>query len=523
MDKVVVYNVGLYCRLSLDDGNVGESGSIQTQKIILTKYCKDNNLSVYKIYVDDGYSGLNYNRPSFNEMLGDIESGKINMVITKDLSRLGRDYIQTGYYTEIYFPDHKVRYVALSDGIDTINQNNDIAPFKNILNDMYAKDLSRKVKLAKRSRALDGLFISAKTPFGYIKDPNNKNHLVVDEEAKEIVIKIYNLAKQGLGTYRIAKLLNEEGVITPSRYKFLKGDTRFARFNNSVWRTETVNAILTDMVYCGHMENHKYEVSNYKTKKLVRVPDSEHIIVKNTHEAIISEEDFEIVNNLIKSRISPRIHESENLFKSIVYCAHCGNRMVLTHQTRNSNYVSQTYKCHKHNRDIDLCPEPNTILYSELKRVVLDDLKILTKKINKDTFIEEFLKRKKLSNKNSNTEKEITKLKNRKETLYQLIKKVYEDNQKGLLDSEMTTRIINDYQKELKEIDTKLNKYNEEKVSNQNLEGNLIKLKEVVNKTLDLEEPTVALIQSLISRIEVGYRRNPREIKICYRFIEDSF
>ena len=523
MDKVVVYNVGLYCRLSLDDGNVGESGSIQTQKIILSKYAKDNNLNIYKIYVDDGYSGLNFNRPAFNEMLNDIESGKINMVITKDLSRLGRDYIQTGYYTEIYFQDHKVRYVALSDGIDTINQNNDIAPFKNILNDMYAKDLSRKVKLAKRSRALDGLFISAQTPFGYIKDPNNKNHLIVDEEAKDIVVKIYKLAKQGLGTYRIAKILNEEGVITPSRYKFLKGDTRFARFNNTIWRTETVKAILTDMVYCGHMENHKCEVSNYKTKKIVRVPDSEHIIVKNTHEAIISEEGFEIVNNMIKSRISPRKYESENLFKSIVYCAHCGNRMVLTHQTRNSNYVSQTYKCHKHNRDIDLCPEPNTILYSELKQVVLMDLKVLAKKINRETFIEDFLKRKKLSNKNSNTDKEITKLKNRKEALYQLIKKVYEDNQKGILDSEMTTRMINDYQKELKEIDNKLIKFNDEKEFNENIEGNLIKLREVVNQVMDFENPTVELIQSLISRIEIGYRRSPRKIKIYYRFIEDSF
>ena len=167
MIESILYNVGIYCRLSLDDGSVGESGSIQTQnQIILTKYCKDNNFNVYKIYVDDGYSGLNYNRPAFDEMLGDIELGKINIVITKDLSR--------------------------------------------------------KVKLAKRSRALDGLFISAQTPFGYIKDPNNKNHLVVDEEAKEIVIKIYNLAKQGLGTYRIAKLLNEERVITSSRYKFQK-------------------------------------------------------------------------------------------------------------------------------------------------------------------------------------------------------------------------------------------------------------------------------------------------------------
>ena len=265
MIESVFYNVGIYCRLSLDDGSIGESGSIQTQKIMLEKYCKDNHYTIKEVYIDDGYSGLNFDRPAFKQLLLDIETGKINMVITKDLSRLGRDYLQTGYYTEQHFPLHHVRYIVIIDGVDTLLDNNDIAPFKNILNDMYAKDLSRKVKLAKRGRSLNGLFISAQTLFGYIKDPNNKNHLVVDEEAKEIVIKIYKLAKQGLGTYRIAKLLNEEGVITPYRYKFQKGDTRFARFNNSVWRTETVNAILTDMVYCGHMENHKYEVSIYKT------------------------------------------------------------------------------------------------------------------------------------------------------------------------------------------------------------------------------------------------------------------
>ena len=166
-----IYNTALYCRLSLDDGSVGESGSIQTQKIILEEYAKMHGFKIYDVYVDDRYSGLNFNRPGFQRMIQDIQGGKINLVITKDLSRLGRNYIETGYYTEHYFKDVGVRYIAINDGIDTINDNNDIAPFKNILNDMYAKDLSRKGKLAKRSRALDGFFISAQTPFGYIKDP----------------------------------------------------------------------------------------------------------------------------------------------------------------------------------------------------------------------------------------------------------------------------------------------------------------------------------------------------------------
>ena len=164
-----IYNTGIYCRLSSDDGNQGDSSSIQTQKLMLEKHCKEQGFTIYDYYVDDGFSGLNFNRPSFQRLLTDIESGKINLVITKDLSRLGRDYIQTGYYTEVYFQSKGVRYIALNDAIDTSHDNNDIAPFKNILNDMYAKDLSRKIKTAKRQRALNGMFISAQTPFGYRK------------------------------------------------------------------------------------------------------------------------------------------------------------------------------------------------------------------------------------------------------------------------------------------------------------------------------------------------------------------
>ncbi|MFR7881831.1 MAG: recombinase family protein [Christensenellales bacterium] len=196
MKENKIYNTALYCRLSLDDGNVGDSGSIQTQKIILEKYAKSHGFKIYEIYVDDGYSGLNFNRPGFQKMLQDIENGKINLVITKDLSRLGRNYIETGYYTEHYFKDNGVRYIAINDGIDTINDNNDIAPFKNILNDMYAKDLSRKVKSAKRQRALNGLFISAQVPYEYMKELTNKNNLVVNVKC-EISLVFVKIKKKG--------------------------------------------------------------------------------------------------------------------------------------------------------------------------------------------------------------------------------------------------------------------------------------------------------------------------------------
>lgn len=304
---------------------------------------------------------------------------------------------------------------------------------------MYAKDLSRKVKIAKRSRAMDGLFIAAQVPYGYKKDPLNKNHLIVDENIRPIIKKIFTLALNGNGTYKIAKQLSNESVMTPSKYKALNGDTRFNRFTNTNWNVEAVNKILSDMVYCGHLENHKYEVANYKTKKRVRVNDNEHIIVYNTHEAIISDEDYKAVQNLIQSRVSPRVHETENLFKGIVFCSHCGSRMLLSHQKRSNEFVSIAYKCPKHNKDSKACPESNTILYRQLKELVLNDIRKLLKTVNREDFLQRYLEV--TNNKNSKDKnlKEINKLKTKKESLYQLIKKVYQDNQLGILDSEMVT------------------------------------------------------------------------------------
>ena len=195
--NVTNYKTAIYCRLSKDDVQAGESVSIETQKIMLTDYCIEHNYEIYDIYVDDGFSGLNFNRPAFTRLLNDIDNGKVNLVITKDLSRLGRDYIQTGYFTDVYFNKKRIRYIAVNDGIDTAKSDNDIAPFKNILNDMYARDISRKVKTARQQRAIKGYYISSQAPFGYKPDPNKRNHLIIDDEAATIVRKIFKLAAEG--------------------------------------------------------------------------------------------------------------------------------------------------------------------------------------------------------------------------------------------------------------------------------------------------------------------------------------
>ena len=517
-----ICNTALYCRLSLDDGSVGESGSIQTQKIILEEYAKMHGFKIYDVYVDDGYSGLNFNRPGFQRMIQDIQGGKVNLVITKDLSRLGRNYIETGYYTEHYFKDVGVRYIAINDGIDTINDNNDIAPFKNILNDMYSKDLSRKVKAAKRSRNQKGLYTAAQVPYGYKKDSLDNNHLIVDEEIRPIIKLIYRLALEGHGCPKIASILTEKGIYTPGYYKRIKGDIRFARFKNKGWTYVTVRKILGDVVYLGHIESNKYEVINYKTKKCVPVPKERHLIVKNTHEAIISQSDFDAVQSMIASRTHPWVHNHENLFKGIIYCAHCGNRMALVYQKRKYGTVSHTYKCTTYMRNKDYCPRPNTLLHRQIKSIVEQELRDLTKNINREEFLTKLLERKKKESSNVDIESKISKLEIRKDKLYQLTKKVYDDALNEIIDSETSSKMIKEYQEEQKKITSEIETLKNLKQEEESTIENYKLLKEKVNEFLEFKELNSLIVHSLISRIEVGYRDNPRTIKIYYKFIDDS-
>jgi len=387
-----IYKAAIYCRLSKDDEQSGDSVSIETQKMMLTKFCRDQTIEIFDIYVDDGYSGLNFNRPSFKRLIQDLEDRKFNTVITKDLSRLGRDYIQTGYYIDIYFTSKRIRYIAVNDGIDTKNENNDIAPFKNILNDMYAKDISRKIKSAKMQRAQNGLHISGQTPYGYKVNPYNRNQLIVDEEAAPVVKLIFQLAEDGNSFSEISRILESQKYITPSAHKAMQGDTRFIKAAGTgeemyKWSYQTVRTILNNPVYVGDMVNHKVEVVNYKTKERVRVPPEEQIIVPNMHEAIIERELFNRIKPKVSNKRSPN-HQYENIFKGIIFCEECGTKMQLIYTRVRQNQKLQ-FRCIKHFADKSRCTHNHSIFYNDLICEIKKQLKSMIEDyIGSDEYLE---------------------------------------------------------------------------------------------------------------------------------------
>ena len=354
MKQKGLYKAALYCRLSQDDGLVGDSSSIQTQKMLLEKYANDNGIIIVDYYIDDGYSGTNFDRPAFQRMIADIDDEKVNMVITKDLSRLGRAYVRTGYYIDFYFKDKDIRYIAINDNVDTLYENNDIAPFKNILNEMYAKDISRKVKTAVRQRLLKGMFIASHPPYGYKRNPYNKNHLVIDEEVVDVVKLIFDLALSNMGIATIAKELNKRCIPIPSVYKASKGyqcyqtllDSRKLKYNDDdveKWSTATVGNILRNQMYVGDMVGNKREIKNYRTGKQIIHTKDEYIVIPNTHEPIISREDFEKVQKLVSNKHKPSKTNHENIFRGILKCANCGRSMTMYHKVLANGKVVWRY------------------------------------------------------------------------------------------------------------------------------------------------------------------------------------
>lgn len=328
MGRTKKYVAGLYCRLSKDDGNSVESMSIWSQKVMLKQYAESNSIAIYDYYVDDGFSGTNFERPSFKKMITDIENGKINCVITKDLSRLGRNYLQSGAYIEMYFPQKNIRYIAITDGIDTLNSNqNDIMPFKNILNEMYAKDTSKKVKSAIQSRMREGTYIGSKAPFGYLKDPNNKRRLIIDEKTKPIIELIYKLCLEGKGTQLISQELMKRKIPRPSAFvenaEKLYGLTEENKYQ---WSHRMVLNVLRDPVYCGNMARNKRPTLSFKNSKRMYIPKSDYIYARNTHEGIVSEEVWEQVQTMVDKRKcnNKKGLYYDNIFQGLVRCPKCG-------------------------------------------------------------------------------------------------------------------------------------------------------------------------------------------------------
>lgn len=504
-----IYKAALYCRLSKDDDDRdGDSSSIKTQKALLERYCKDHNYLIYDYYVDDGYSGLNFDRPDFKRLLSDIDNGSINMVITKDLSRLGRDYIQTGYYSEIYFDKRHVRYIAVNDAYDSNQDDNDFAPFRHILNDMYAKDLSRKVKSAKRQRALNGLFISSQAPYGYIPCPENHNHLIIDEPAAEVVRYIFSLALSDFSAKKIANLLTADSVHTPGFYKYQHGDTRFKRYikdNPSRWCDKTVHAILKDQVYTGNLVSHKVEISNYKTKQRIKLPITEHIIVKNTHAPIVSYENWQTVQQLMYSRYKAPHHNFVNIFRGILFCSDCGCRLSMGTKNKKGKYYHH-YRCNNHYRNPSQCSHSHQISFSELNHSISEQIEQLIHAAQNDSDFysllhihnDSFLSPDSLTKETNNLEKQLNELSYR-------VRKLFDDHACGIIDTKNYEMIMKDIQSQQSSVEQKQSLLQLKLSSQNNFDLQREQFREMVKNCNYAKELTSSILHMLIERIEVGH------------------
>ena len=377
------YNVGIYCRLSKDDDRPGESMSIETQRAMLTEYCEKNGYNIYGEYVDDGFTGTNFERDAFQRLLNDIDAGAVNMVLTKDLSRLGRDYIQMGYYTEIYFPARGVRYIALNDGFDSEKSVNDIAPFMNILNDMYARDISRKVKAAKLQRAKKGLFIAGEAPYGY---KNVSGRLEPDPEAAKVVLLIFELAAEGFGEVRIAQELQTRGILSPSSYKANKGLSGGSHGrkteNPCVWSFHSIGAMLRNRVYLGELSSHRTEVVNHKTKQLRKVPKEEQIILPNAHTPLVEEALFQKVQQIRSSHPCPANYFKAHIFRGLLFCSGCGHPLSVAH--RKLKYREEDlYRCMRHYYYPKECTKTHAVYHNALSEFVLEQIHALAKSMKR--------------------------------------------------------------------------------------------------------------------------------------------
>jgi len=380
----VEWRVGIYCRLSKDDELQGESASISNQREMLTNYCKAQGFTIVDIFQDDGYTGLNMDRPGLKQALKAIEDKKINLLLTKDLSRLGRNYLETGRLMEDYFPRRGVRYIAVNDNIDTARDSNEIAPFKNILNEMYSKDISKKVHSSYLLHAKQGKYTGVVPPFGYLKDPNNKGHLIVDGETAWVVRKIFDYAMESKGSNYIRRRLEREKIACPCwwnrtrgfRNHYTKWEIKDPENGKYIWDFGIIERILQNPVYYGAIASQKADY-RFKMGVIRKKKAHEWIIVENQHEPIIDRQTFDIVQTKIKKRQHPRDTDNFSLFSGLIKCGECGK--ALTIRKTNAKYPKDIYSCVTYNKfGKEHCTQ-HRVDYDVLYQLVLDRIRLLAK------------------------------------------------------------------------------------------------------------------------------------------------
>jgi site-specific DNA recombinase len=520
----------LYCRLSRDDELQGDSNSIVNQKAILSKYAKDNHFSKPLHFVDDGYSGTSFERPAWLELISLVEDGKVETLIVKDMSRLGRDYLKVGFYTEVLFVEKGVRFIAINNGIDSANQqDSDFTPFLNIINEWYAKDTSKKIRAVMKSKGEAGEHLCTNAPYGYRKDPEDKKRWLVDEEAAEVVKRIFALCLEGYGPSQIARILKTDKVLTPAAYWQSQGKTTNQPVpdNPYRWVADTVATILEKKDYLGHTVNFKTYKQSYKSKKKLYNPEEKQLVFENTHEAIIDLDIWERVQELRKNKRRPTRTGKTNMFSGVARCADCGEKLYYctskNFEARQDHFVCSTSRL----KGKDVCPT-HFIRAVVLEQGVLAHMRLVIACVanHEERFRKAMGAKQKAEAKKELAAKrrQLTQAERRIEELDHLFKRIYEDNANGKLSDNRFQMLSNDYEQEQTELREKLSKLNEEITQQEEQAENIDRFIGKIKKYLNLDELTPAVLNDMVKAVYVhspdkssGHRE--QQIDISYDLV----
>ena len=510
------YHAALYIRLSKEDESEGPSQSVQNQESLLREFVQQHRLSVYDTYVDDGWSGTNFDRPDFQRMIGDIEARKVNMVITKDLSRLGRDYIMTGHYMERYFPEHRVRYISLLDGIDTgvDSTANDITPFRAIMNDMYAKDISKKIKSVKRDKQRKGQFIGGKPAYGYKMHPTEKNKIVIDEEVAPVVRRIFALALSGMSCRNIATRLNQEGVPTPATYANLP----VARPGpyTGLWSSERISEMLQNETYIGNMVQGRSVKISYKSKKCLRQAPANWVVVEGTHEPLVDGETFRKVQLLVGSRKHTRSRTYDFLLKGLIFCHECGYPLAVLNRKNARGEDVLYFVCRTYQRftKAGVCTCHSIKEKTVTDAVVAKVREVCQACLKPDELLPMAREAVENAGKGSGLKMELQDLQSRIDSLTAKLDRMYTDRLNGLLPEADFQRIFSRIKGEREQLEEKRKALAFQQKSPVPSED---RARELVQRFIETAGESRELLVSLIERVELT---EDKEVIIKFRFAQ---
>ena len=529
----------VYCRLSQDDGLDGDSNSITNQKNILLDVVAREKLPNPVLFVDDGFSGTNFDRPAISEALRLVENRQVSNFVVKDLSRLGRSYIKVGQLTEITFPSFDVRFIALNDGVDSNkpNETNSIfLPIKSLMDEMYAADTSKKILAVVQAKARAGERVTTNPPYGYLKDSNNPKNWIIDPVASEVVKRIFQEAKSGKSLSEIAKGLENDKIFKPDRHRIEIGLKPISSSSNVetlpyFWTRETLSAILGREEYLGHTVNLRTRKKSYKDKRKVDNPKEDWLIFKNTHEAIIDQETFDIVQKMRSHKRSNQRYKNraghENLFAGLVFCGTCGRKHYFCPQEKNG-LNHDHYKCSGYRKPIDGCENPHYIQKSALIEIVSGKLRqtIQEAHFNQEDFLKKLEQQSQaqFNKDNKNQRQQLQKDEHRSKEIDTIIQKLYEDNLLGKISDERFVKLSQSYEEEQKQLQTSISDLTEKLAKQQEDSLNISKFMARISKYTELPELTVEIVNELIDKIVIhkptGTKRNRIiQIDIYYNFI----